>query len=493
MQTPDIRVGQSILTLIASPRLTSLLAIACLSAAVPARADQMPSSRSGIVLFSLPADRQRVEEMGYTALKRFGTSETYEIRIRPPFETWGSAADAVETHARWLATAYRVQPATTPTAFRHSGGFDVALRTFFLGAPDGRVVSVLVGVLKSGTRAAVIEFVAAKPQAPEAIQQMASFIDGCRLAHTQILAAGTPPLTVYDVEETIDILQWLIDAPLTLAQRAVIRSHIVDDWRKKDAGTIANVGRILEFRNQLVKLPPAQQNLVRRQNEAELIAGLRTEKDSVSTLLLETYESAHTPIAAGVPALTRQQADAALDLFYFMAGQLEGVQATPSAAAKSTWAGNLARSWPTLPAETRNAIAAMPVTWALTQAVWTEMTPTIREQVKATYAQMDVVKGLRSDFIAARNAVGQTPLRNAGAPRQAETLPAHRQGLEGFNAAAPVPTPPESSNAVDVNAQMAKINQNHAAMMSMMTTQYNSTISMMASIGNMSGPRYTVR
>lgn len=67
--------------------------------------------------------------------------------------------------------------------------------------------------------------------------------------------------------------------------------------------------------------------LVRRQNETDLVAGLRTEKNRASALLLESYESAHPPIAAGTPTLTRQQADAAIDLFYFMAGQLEGVQA----------------------------------------------------------------------------------------------------------------------------------------------------------------------
>jgi hypothetical protein len=113
------------------------VAIACLSAVPGAKAQQLPSSRSGIVLFTLPADRQRVDEMGYTALKPLGFSDTYEIRIRPPFETWGTAADAVETHARWMATAFRVQPASVPASFRHAGGFDVALRTFFLGSADG--------------------------------------------------------------------------------------------------------------------------------------------------------------------------------------------------------------------------------------------------------------------------------------------------------------------------------------------------------------------
>src|SRR5262245_27880465 len=363
-----------------------------LCAAPAALAQPMPTSRAGIVLFTLPADRQRVEEAGYTALKPF-RQDGYEIRIRPPFDTLSSAAEAVEMHARWMGRAYAGRPVTMPTAFRHAGGFDVALRTFSVGGTAG-AVSVLVAVLKSGAKAAVIEFVSASPQSQQAIAQMAGFIDGCRLAHTQVLVRGNPALTVYDVEETIDILQWLIDAPLAPAKREVVRAQIIDEWKAKDAGTIAEVRKILAFRDQVVKLQPAEQNLARRQNEAELVPALRTEKGSASAVLLEAYDLAHPPIAAGAPALTRQEADAALDLFYFMAWQLEGVQAAPTEAARTAWAGNLARAWAMLPADTRASVAAMPVTWALTLAVWPQMAPPVREQVKATYAQMDVVKAL---------------------------------------------------------------------------------------------------
>jgi hypothetical protein len=457
-----------------------------------AASEPIPTSRSGIVLFTLPVDRQRVEEAGYTALKPF-RPDSYEIRIRPAFDISSSVADAVEMHARWMATAYAVQPATMPSAFHHPAGFDVALRTFYLRGADGRVASVLVAVLKGGTKAAVIEFVSATPQSPLAIEQMVRFIDGCRLAHTQVVVSGNPPLTVYDVEETIDVLQWLIDAPLVVATRAAIRTQIIDDWKAKDASTIAEVRRILEFRDQVIKLPPAQQNLVRRQNETDLVAGLRTEKNRASAVLLESYESAHPPIAAGTPALTRQQADAAIDLFYFMAGQLEGVQAAPTEAAKTAWAGNLARSWATLPLETRKAVAAMPVTWALTLAVWPQMAPTVREQVKWTYAQMDVVKTLRSDFAIARAQASASQQWYPPAPQQPASGVMAGPGPAGFNGFAAAPTRPQDSSGVDVSQQISRMNQNYQATSSMLTSQYNSTISMMAAIGNMSGSRYTVR
>ena len=44
-----------------------------------------------------------------------------------------------------------------------------------------------------------------------------------------------------------------------------------------------------------------------------------------------------------------------------------------------------------------------------------------------------------------------------------------------------------------MSAQISKMNANYAATSSMLTLGYNSTINMMAAMGNMSGPRYRVR
>ena len=152
-----------------------------------------------------------------------------------------------------------------------------------------------------------------------------------------------------------------------------------------------------------------------------------------------------------------------------MAGQLEGVQAAPNDAAKMLWAGNLVRAWATLPAETRKAIAAMPVTWALTLAVWTDMTPAFASRSKPPRAD-GRRRGLRSDFISAR-----------------------QQAASALSASSRQPAAPQADAAIDVSAQMAKTNASYAATASMLNSGYNSTINQMAAIGNMSGPRYKVR
>ena len=120
-----------------------LLTAASFQAATPVMAQPMPDSRSGLVLFPMPPDRVRVEENGYTRLRSIG-ADGYDIFIRAPFESLGSASDAVEMHARWLASFYRVQPAGAPTAIPHTGRLDVAVRAFYIGTPDGRTSYTVV-------------------------------------------------------------------------------------------------------------------------------------------------------------------------------------------------------------------------------------------------------------------------------------------------------------------------------------------------------------
>jgi hypothetical protein len=299
---------------------------------------------------------------------------------------------------------------------------------------------------------------------------MMAFLQGCRLAHMQVAAPGPPPLTVYDLESTLDLLENLLDTPLTAAQREVVRADIVQGWRSRDAETFDEIKQFVELRDQLGQLPPAKVNMVRRWVEQELTTALRKETSLVATMLVRAYDAAHPAIAAGVPALTRAQADSALELFYFMAGQLEGVTASPSAGAKAVWATGLAQSWRTLPLDMRNAIVGMPATWALTQAVWAELTVDVRQQIVATYAASDVVQAIRADYVAARNQL------RGNAPSSAT------QVASGSN-----------RDAVDVSDQIAQINRNYQATSSMLTSGYNNTLSMMAAIGNMSGSRYTVK
>jgi hypothetical protein len=174
--------------------------------------------------------------------------------------------------------------------------------------------------------------------------------------------------------------------------------------------------------------------------------------DPAARALIELYDRANAPIAKAAPPLTRHQADAALELFVFMAGQLEGVSAKPTQQQKDDWAKMLAEGWPKLNGDIRKQFSNMPVAWAATRAGWNEMADSEREQIKNQYAQMDVIKELRTLYAKAKNEAG-----------------------------------PEE----DAATFMARSQARHQSLMNLSTTMYNNTIMQMVGIGNMSGPRYT--
>jgi predicted component of type VI protein secretion system len=332
----------------------------------------------------------------------------------------------------------------------------MAVRGFFLVSADGRPHWIYVWVLQSGAKSAVIEFFADDPKLLADPKPIGDFVDACRLAHAQMLVAGDPPLTVYDVEETIECLQWVMDAPFTAEQREVFRSEIIDGWKKKDAETIQSVSQVFKFRAELAKLPAEKQEFVRKQCEAEVVATLRKDTDKCSKLLTEIYDAAHKPIAEGDPALTRQQADSALELFFFMAAQLEGVQARPSATDKEGWATQLTAGWPKLDAGIKKSFATMPAAWAATRAGWTEMTEAEREGIKKQFAQLDFIKEMRTHFAKVKT---------------------------------------EAGASADAAALQSKIQQNYSVTSSLLKMGYDSTMTQMASIMNMSSSnnRYSYR
>jgi hypothetical protein len=68
---------------------------------------------------------------------------------------------------------------------------------------------------------------------------------------------------------------------------------------------------------------------------------------------------------------------------------------------------------------------------------------------------------------------------------------AHHENLPVLSGCPPAAPAPSTND--DVSEQMARINRSYQATQSMLTAGYNSTLNVMAAMGNMSGNRYRVR
>lgn len=415
-----------------------------------------PTSRVGTVQFTMPAGWQRQELSEFTILKPANpAAHKYTIAIRPAQEAQANAEASLAAHAELLAKTWKVQPLDPAAAVKHPAGYDAAQRPYLLMAQNGYLVVGRVYVLQTGKKSVAIEFMAEKPENLDP-KAFADFVGACRLAHAEVVVPGDPALTLYDLEETIDCVQWLLDSPFTADQRKIFRDEIIDGWKKKDAETLQSVATIMEFEGALLKMTEAERDVVRKQTEKELVVNMRKETDRCSKLAVEIYDAAHKPIAAGNPPLTRQQADSSLELFFFIAGQLEGVQAAPSPAGKEAWARKLAEDWPTLDPQVRKVFEVMPLTWSATRAGWREMSAAERDEIMKGFANFDVIKDMRASFAKTKAEAGAAAAAGTGA-----------------------------GTAADAAALQQKLTSNYNMTNSLLKMNYNSTMSSIASFRNM--------
>src|SRR5262245_9834663 len=177
--------------------------------------EESPQSRAGTVLFRMPSGWQRSEMPDCTLLAPVDpAARTYGICIRPAAEAKATVVESLAADLEVIGRSHRAQAASEVSVQKHPAGYDGAVRGYTLTGADGRVLAAYVYVLQTGTKSVAIEFIADRPEKldPKAISE---FVVQCRLAHAQVLVAGEPALTLYDLEETVDCVQWLLDAPFT--------------------------------------------------------------------------------------------------------------------------------------------------------------------------------------------------------------------------------------------------------------------------------------
>ncbi len=204
----------------------------------------------------------------------------------------------------------------------------------------------------------------------------------------QVLAAGNPALTKGMVTRFTDFFEWLIEEPLTQEQRERMASLVVGAWRQNSGSDIADVVEILKNEAQVAQLPDSQRALVLTQVQPEILKSLKADpNEEFNRWLLEMYNSAHVPIAAGNPPLTRQVSDAQAEMFAFMLGQASGQTVNADRLFKDDFARGVSRLYPTLSATQQAKWAQSPVIWASLRVIWSQLDEKDRSGLRKQWAE----------------------------------------------------------------------------------------------------------
>jgi hypothetical protein len=331
---------------------------------------------------------------------QYPPDEWLNMRLYPSEIFRGSLQQFVEAKAESIRKANGNTEVQPVTLLRQSGAGGVVYgKTMALvrtDAPDGtsRVTWFLVYGFQLPDR---FEHAYVVFNSWQTYQQHAKtideLIDGLRFASGEVLVPGEPPLSQQIADDQADVVEWLVDVPLTPAQRAWVRDQLVAEWQRNDRSEMEKTLGIARMRAQLADLPPDKRDYAREQMLPEAVAQWRAKpNDPQARALLAIYESARQPIASGDPPLTRRVTDATLDALYFMASQVEGRTVEPTPAQKDAFAKAVAAQYAALPDEQKRAMAQAPLLWAGLRAAWPEAPEAQRQEMKARFAQMEPVK-----------------------------------------------------------------------------------------------------
>jgi hypothetical protein len=275
-----------------------------------------------------------------------------QLKNKPGFQLEGERQRGkhILTGGRWLNAT-----------FRYQDGNDFVYEWLALVGAGGRYVS-LVTVTRS------IE--AYRREAPT----IARCVDSINLTCSMVLESGRPPLTRYMLDETLDFLEWLMQTPLTDAQKATVETELRGYWQHRVEKEIEGMVSLLDGRQKLAAMKAEERELARQAVLEAAIKEWRHEQDSpAAKMMLGIYDCTHQPIAAGEPPLTRQAVEAFAEFLWFAGGQTAGCSSALAKETKDKLVTEVAAGYAKLPQEQREVIARMPLVWAAIRVQWRDL------------------------------------------------------------------------------------------------------------------------
>jgi hypothetical protein len=192
------------------------------------------------------------------------------------------------------------------------------------------------------------------------------------VVETAAPAAPAPDgLTEAEAGEIVNVMCALLELEPTPELRAQARQLVAEAWCGHEAIRRFLTEECAPLYANLAGMHEAQADAAREQVQPGLVAALRQAGTAFGDLLVGEYDRVNAPLAAGSPALTREVADAFVDVLAFIDGIAAGVEPVPAAEpVRAFWLERMVLAWPRLPGEVRAWLAQMPIDWAKLRYQW---------------------------------------------------------------------------------------------------------------------------
>lgn len=192
----------------------------------------------------------------------------------------------------------------------------------------------------------------------------------------------------------------MLDAPLTQGQRQEIEDATVAGWQRGDTETMGTILAVVRDFGQIAALGETQRIQVRQALQPALLDQARQQPDDeLSAWMLGIYDAAHTPIAPGTPALTRQVAEAYAEVQYFLlsvvaTGEGRRLDQNVGPAGRDVWTRAIDDDYPRYSAQ-QQQMAQMPLFRAAIREAWPALPDAERARLRDQWRP--VVQGMLAE------------------------------------------------------------------------------------------------
>ncbi len=311
----------------------------------------------------------------------------------------------------------------------------------------------------------------ARPTAPGDIPDIMGILDVAQVTQGDIRG-----MTAY--------FEWVLQAPLSVADENELRRRIIADWQRPGSDlpkTITSrsawgfIKGASTFDSAMFSDSSKSDDVRRLRNQGVIVTRLRAlGNDADAQWILARYAAARRPLASGMPALTQPIADMLAGATVFALNEVAGKKiADDSPIFRAAFSRRLASQWPRMTVAQRRQIARMPDEWpSLKSFYWPYASAAGREEKRVVWGRQ-----LSPDFpeirvVAARRAKAWEAIQAKKRAAWAKLSPAQREQL--------------ISSAIAQN--MAATNANIAAMSASVMASHATNMNIINNSRSSSGP-----
>jgi hypothetical protein len=193
-----------------------------------------------------------------------------------------------------------------------------------------------------------------------------------------------------ELERIFSMFGWLLDIPIDQSLHHALLVATAT-WSPEDTQSLMELAA---YADDARSQGPDREDFMREAYQAEFVGQLRagSEHDPCAAALISAYDADNPPIADGTPPLTMEVADAYLGILSFVDAIMDNRPWAPMGASpRAEFIEQMAAAYPALAPQEQAWLAAVPLEWARTRALWMQASDEDRQalatQLVALYGE----------------------------------------------------------------------------------------------------------